>query len=193
MKKAIILLILLTFTSVFSMAQAVPKVVIQTTLGDILVEVDTKNAPVTATNFLTHVKDGDYQDAVFYRVVRMDNQPNNDVKIEVIQGGLFEDSRIEKIKPIGHETTEQTGLHHLDGTISMARSEPGTASIEFFICIGDQPELDFGGKRNPDGQGFAAFGQVVKGMDVVRKIQQEKDKGQYLVSPVKIKSIEFIK
>ena len=99
MKKAIILLILLTFTSVFSMAQAVPKVVIQTTLGDILVEVDTKNAPVTATNFLTHVKDGDYQDAVFYRVVRMDNQPNNDVKIEVIQGGLFEDSRIEKIKP----------------------------------------------------------------------------------------------
>ncbi len=192
MKKAIILLILLTFTRALLIAQALPKVEIQTMLGDILIEVDTRNAPITATNFLEHVTKGSYRDAVFYRTVRMDNQPNNDIKIEVIQGGLFEDADIEKIKPIEHETTETTGLKHLNGTISMARSEPGTASTEIFICVGNQPELDFGGKRNPDGQGFAAFGQVLKGMDVVRKIQQQKDEGQYLVSPVKITSVEII-
>ncbi len=79
-----------------------------------------------------------------------------------------------------------TGLKHLDGTLSMARNEPGTASSEFFICVGDQPELDYGGRRNPDGQGFAAFGRVVRGMDVVRKIQHLPEKKQMLVHPVKI-------
>ena len=76
------------------------------------------------------------------------------------------------LPPIPHETTQQTGLRHADGTLSMARNEPGTASSEFFICVGDQPELDFGGKRNPDGAGFAAFGKVLAGLDVVRKIHQ---------------------
>ena len=75
----------------------------------------------------------------------------------------------------------------------MARSTPGTASSEFFICIGNQPELDYGGKRNPDGQGFAAFGKVIKGMKVVRKIQNLQDKNQYLISPVKITKIEKVK
>ncbi|GAB1451395.1 hypothetical protein MASR2M47_14510 [Draconibacterium sp.] len=79
----------------------------------------------------------------------------------------------------------------MDGTISMARTEPGTASTEFFICIGDQPELDFEGKRNPDGQGFAAFGKVIEGMDVVLKIQTQKDTNQFLVEPVKILKMEI--
>ena len=114
------------------------------------------------------------------------------MKIEVIQGGLYEDDEIVKHPPIRHETTKETGLKHLDGTLSMARMEPGTASTEFFICIGDQPELDFGGRRNPDGQGFAAFGKVVEGMDVVRKIQQLPDKNQYLSKPLKIFSVELI-
>jgi len=169
-----------------SNAQELPKVKIKTQQGTITVEVDTLRAPVTANNFLMHVKNGTYKDAVFYRVVRLDNQPNNDVKIEVIQGGIFDDKKIDQVPPISHETTEMTGIKHKNGTLSMARYTPGTASTEFFICVGDQPELDFGGKRNPDGQGFAAFGKVVSGMDVVRKIQQEKDTTQYLIDPVKI-------
>ncbi|MCK3683251.1 peptidylprolyl isomerase [Maribellus sp. YY47] len=167
-------------------AQQLPKVEMKTKWGVITMEIDTLKAPVTGKNFLMHVKNGTYKDAVFYRVVRLDNQPNNDVKIEVIQGGLFDDKQIDQISPISHETTEVTGIKHRDGTLSMARNAPGSASTEFFICVGDQTELDYGGTRNPDGQGFAAFGNVVSGMDVVRKIQQEKDTTQYLVDPVKI-------
>jgi peptidyl-prolyl cis-trans isomerase A (cyclophilin A) len=113
------------------------------------------------------------------------------VKIEVIQGGLYSDEKIDRQPTIPHETTKTTGLKHLEGTISMARNEPGTASTEFFICVGDQPELDFGGHRNGDGQGFAVFGRVITGMDVVRKIQLQKDTSQYLVEPVKILKMEI--
>ncbi len=169
--------------------QQLPRVKLETTAGEIVVEVDTVHAPVTAKNFLKHVEKGTYKNAVFYRVVRMDNQPKSEIKIEVIQGGVFDENRVEIIKPIAHETTKETGLKHLDGTLSMARSAPGTASTEFFICVNNQPELDFGGKRNPDGQGFAAFGKVIKGMDVVRQIQQMKDKNQMLTNKVAIRRI----
>lgn len=190
----VILFTLISFFSVARMnAQRLPTVKMETRFGDILIEVDTLKAPLTAKNFLKHIQNRTYENAVFYRVVRMDNQPDNKIKIEVIQGGLFDDERLEKIVPIEHETTQVTGLKHLNGTISMARAEPGTASTEFFICVGDQPELDFGGKRNPDGQGFAAFGQVVKGMKVVKKIQQQKDSGQMLTEKVEINSIQIIK
>ncbi|WP_297099856.1 peptidylprolyl isomerase [uncultured Draconibacterium sp.] len=186
MRNAIIFFIAALLFAFQTTAEELPRVKMQTDLGNIVVEIDTINAPISAKNFLKHVEAGTYKNACFYRVVQMDNQPNNDVKIDVIQGGMYTEPRFETIKPIEHETTETTGLKHLDGTLSMARSEPGTASTEFFICVGDQPELDFGGKRNPDGQGFAAFGQVVSGMDVVRKIQQQKDKQQTLVEKVKI-------
>jgi peptidyl-prolyl cis-trans isomerase A (cyclophilin A) len=145
---------------------------------------------LTASNFLSLVDRGVYTNACFYRVVRPDNQPLNPVKIEVIQGGLFEDDLVNAHSPIAHETTGVTGILHTDGVISMARDEPGTASTEFFICIGDQPSLDFGGDRNPDGQGFAAFGKVTAGMDVVRKIQSLPDSGQYLVDRVLILGME---
>jgi len=171
-------------------SQKLPKVEMTTTLGKIVFEIDTIHAPLTAKNFLNHIEKGTYKNAVFYRVVRPDNQPTSKTKIEVIQGGLYADEEIEKIKPIPHETTKQTGIKHLDGTLSMARNGPGTASSEFFICVGDQPELDFGGNRNPDEQGFAAFGKVIEGMDVVRIIQIQKDKSQYLVEPVKILGIK---
>ncbi len=167
--------------------QPLPKTIFKTSVGNIICEIDTVHAPVTAKNFLAHLKNGTFENALFYRVVRPDNQPYSKEKIEVIQGGLFEDKIIDKIKPIPHETTDVTGLKHTNGALSMARNEPGTASTEFFICVGDQPSLDFGGKRNPDGQGFAVFGRVISGMDVVRKIQQMKDTSQYLVEPVKIK------
>jgi peptidyl-prolyl cis-trans isomerase A (cyclophilin A) len=166
---------------------------LSTELGDIIIEVYTHKAPITARNFLRYVDENRFKEANFYRVVTMNNQPNNDIKIEVIQGGIgFIESDV-RLPPIIHETTDRTGIRHTDGVISMARAEPGTASSEFFICIGDQPELDFGGKRNPDGQGFAAFGQVVQGMEVVKKIHTQPAHEQMLVSPVKITTVRRIK
>ncbi len=108
----------------------------------------------------------------------------------MIQGGLKDNDHPQSLPIIIHETTAQTGILHKDGTISMARNEPGAASSEFFICINDQPQLDFGGRRNPDGQGFAAFGRVVEGMDVVRKIQSQPAQGQYLVRDMLILGIK---
>ncbi|MGD9344843.1 MAG: peptidylprolyl isomerase [Candidatus Aminicenantes bacterium] len=166
-----------------------PRVWIQTELGDIKVEIYSSKAPITASNFLKYVDDKLFDGATFYRVVTMDNQPNNDVKIEVIQGGLGFGESEKRFPPIEHETTEMTGIKHKDGVISMARNEPGSASSEIFICINDQPELDFGGRRNPDGQGFAAFGKVIEGMEVVRKIQVQPAEGQMLNPKIKILSI----
>ena len=159
----------------------------ETELGEITIEIYLDKAPITALNFLKYVDDGLFKNSKFYRVVRDDNQPDNDITIDVIQGGLF--SEEEMYPAIGHETTVITGIKHKDGVISMARNEPGSATSEFFICVGDQPELDFGGKRNPDGQGFATFGKVVKGMDVVRKIHQEPVDGQMLEPKVVIRDI----
>jgi len=169
-----------------------PMVLIRTDLGDMTVEIYPDRAPVTAGNFLAHVERGTYTNSVFYRVVRLDNQPDSPVKIEVIQGGLFSDELLDTIAPIIHESTRQTGILHTDGVISMARNQPGSASTEFFICIGDQPSLDFGGLRNPDGQGFAAFGKVVRGMDVARAIQALPDEGQYLKEQVRIREISLL-
>lgn len=166
-----------------------PRVLIKTELGDIAIEIYEKDAPITAANFLKYVDEGRYKNGCFYRVVTMDNQPNNDIKIEVIQGGLSAETRGNMLSPIEHETTDKTGILHKNGVISMARSKPGTASSEFFICVGDQPELDFGGKRNPGGQGFAAFGKVVAGMLVVNKIHQQPTEGQMLDPRIKILEI----
>jgi peptidyl-prolyl cis-trans isomerase A (cyclophilin A) len=162
-------------------------VLLHTELGDIEMEVNTDRAPVTSENFLRYVDRGFYDGAAFYRTVTPGNQPQNNVKIEVIQGGN-PPRESEDLPPILLERTSKTGLKHVDGAISMARDQPDSATSEFFICIGDQPELDFGGKRNPDGQGFAAFGHVVKGMEVVRKIQASPANGQSLTPPIKILS-----
>ena len=169
-----------------------PEVVIRTELGDIKVEIYADRAPLTAANFLAYVDRGLYRGVTFYRTVTAnpDNQPDKAVKIEVIQGGLGFEEQPGALPAIAHETTERTGVRHLDGTLSMARLDPGSASSEFFICVGDQPELDFGGRRNPDGQGFAAFGRVVAGMDVVRAIQRRHADGQMLTPPVAITAIE---
>ncbi len=163
-----------------------PKVLVQTTAGDIEFELDAVKAPKTVENFLEYVHQGFYSDGSFHRSVTMQNQPNNEIKIEVIQASADPQKKPQLFQPIELERTRDTGLRHLDGTISMARDEPDSAQDHFFICIGDQGELDFGGKRNPDGQGFAAFGRVTKGMDVVRKIQRSTSKGQLLNPPIKI-------
>jgi peptidyl-prolyl cis-trans isomerase A (cyclophilin A) len=161
-------------------------VVLTTTLGSIEVAVDSSRAPVTAANFLRYVEGGFYDGGLFHRTVRADNQPRDKVKIGVVQAGIDPARQKDEFPPIALERTKVTGLRHLDGAISMARAEPDTATSDFFICVGDQPELDFGGRRNPDGQGFAAFGRVVKGMDVVRRIQASPADGQTLTPPIKI-------
>jgi len=170
-------------------AQGPPRALIKTDLGDIEIELYQDRAPVTVANFLKYVDERRFQGATFYRVVRLGNQPDNDVKIDVIQGGLGQDDHESQLPSIRHETTRETRILHEDGVISMARLEPGTASSEFFICVGDQPELDFEGRRNPDGQGFAAFGKVTQGMDVVRKIHQGAAKGQSLEPQIAIRDI----
>ena len=171
-----------------SAAQDLPRVVIQTSLGGMEVEVDTVRAPRTSHNFLRYVDQGSYRGGRFHRTVRLDSQAENRVKIQVIQGGL-DSLRSKDFPPIELERTTDTGLSHRDGTISMARDGTDTATSDFFICIGDQPELDFGGKRNPDGQGFAAFGRVLRGMDVVRQIQTARAQGQQLTPPIEIVDI----
>jgi cyclophilin family peptidyl-prolyl cis-trans isomerase len=162
------------------------RVLIQTEAGEIEVELDAARAPRTVANFLRYVGGKFYDGGRFHRTVKPDNQPDSKVKIEVIQAGIDPARAKEVFAPIKLERTRDTGLRHQDGTISMARDGPDTATSDFFICIGAQPELDHGGKRNPDGQGFAALGKVIRGMDVVRKVQAAPAKGQELMPTVKI-------
>jgi peptidyl-prolyl cis-trans isomerase A (cyclophilin A) len=181
----------LTLFSWASFAQKNIHCLIKTTLGNITVELYQKKAPITVANFLRYVDAHLYDSTSFFRAVTLNNQPNNAVKIEVIQGGDVDS--LKEFASIPMESTNQTGILHTNGTISMARSEPASATCSFFICINDQPSLDYGGKRNPDGQGFAAFGKVIKGMDVVKKIQQlYPEQGQYFKPVVKIISITRI-
>jgi peptidyl-prolyl cis-trans isomerase A (cyclophilin A) len=186
MKTAILIGFLnLLFLSSFSQKEIACH--IETSIGKIRIELYPEKAPVTVANFLKYVDAKLYDGTTFYRVCTPENERERTVKIQVIQGGEVPESK--QFEPIPMETTLQTGIHHLNGTISMARDTPNSATCSFFICIGVQRELDFGGKRNPDGQGFAAFGNVTKGMRVVRKIQVQKEKDQYLIDPVKIISI----
>jgi peptidyl-prolyl cis-trans isomerase A (cyclophilin A) len=170
-------------------ADKLVKIVIQTTRGDIVIALNETRAPTTTKNFLRYVDAGKFANGSFYRTVTTDpdNQPDNKVKIDVIQGGMT--PWLPRYEPIGLERTAKSGLRHLDGTISMARDGPDTADAEFFICVGAQPELDQGGRRNPDGQGFAAFGQVVSGREVVQSIHRSKALGQRLDPSVLIQSI----
>ena len=168
-------------------AQGPVRVLVHTERGDILLEVDTAHAPHTAANFLRYVDAGHYDGGTFHRTVKMDNQPDSPVKIEVIQAGVNPDRAKDGFAAIPIERTSATGLRHTDGTISMARGQPDSATSGWFICINDQPSLDFGGARNPDGQGFAAFGRVVQGMDIVRTIQRAPNTdAQRLTPPIKI-------
>ena len=141
---------------------------------------------MTTTNFLRYVLEGFYSDGEFFRTVTQANQPDDTIKIAVIQAGANPAMEDEGFDPIPLERTRDTGVRHLDGAISMARSGPDSATHSFFICVGDQPYLDFGGKRNPDGQGFAAFGRVVEGMELVREIHAMPANGQRLDPPFRI-------
>ncbi len=168
------------------------RVRIETSAGVITAELDSAHAPVSVGNFLRYVDATAYDGGVFHRTVRDDNQPRDSVKIGVIQGGANSARTDARFGPIALERTNVTGLRHLDGTLSMARAGPNTATSDFFICVGDQPALDFGGHRNLDGQGFAAFGRVTSGMEVVRRIQQGTANAQALAPPVTIVQIRRV-
>jgi peptidyl-prolyl cis-trans isomerase A (cyclophilin A) len=146
-------------------------VVFETELGNITMEVDVVHAPITGENFLKYVDGKFYDGGMINRAVRPDNTTRHDVEIQVIQFQIDRARSREQFPAIPMERTSLTGLKHLNGAISMARNGPDTATASFSIVIGDQPEMDFGGKRNADGQGFAVFGRVVEGMAVVKKIQ----------------------
>ena len=180
-----------------------------TDLGDILVEIFDQQAPRTARHFLSYVDEGYYNGASFYRTVRSaDNQPKNDVKIDVVEAGFYNDYYLQAMqadmiegKPydeskgrigshpvIGLEPTSETGIKHLDGTITLGRTSPDAVDDALVICIGEQPELDAGGRRHPDGLGFPAFGRVVAGMEVAREIYRLPAIGQKIIAEVRILS-----
>jgi peptidyl-prolyl cis-trans isomerase A (cyclophilin A) len=165
---------------------------VETSLGMIDIDIDSAHAPISATNFLRYVDAGAYSSGRFHRTVTPANQPNDTVRIAVVQAGPHPQREGARFPAIPLERTSVTGLRHVDGAISMARGGPNTATSDFFIVIGAQPSLDEGGHRNLDGQGFAAFGQVVRGMDVVRRIQQSPADAQTLAPPVTIVRIARI-
>jgi len=190
MNKLLKLFLFLSLIITFGFQQKIINCEIETSLGTILVELYPDKAPLTVSNFLKYADSGLYNNSSFFRVCTPQNEADRSIKIEVIQGGNIDETK--SYPPIIMENTSITGIKHLNGTISMARSGPNTATSQFFICVNDQPELDYKGKRNPDGQGFAAFGKVIEGMDIVLKIQQQENKDQYLINPILIKTIKRV-
>lgn len=188
MRRILLSVIVIFFVMLSAVAQKKEICYINTSLGKITVELYPEKAPITVANFLKYVDAHLYNNTSFFRAVTLNNQPKDSIKIEVIQGGEIDSTKV--FAPIPLETTKQTGLTHKNGTISMARDKPNSATTNFFICINDQPSLDYGGKRNKDGQGFAAFGKVIKGMKTVKKIQQlHPEQDQYFKPEILIISI----
>lgn len=170
-----------------------PRVALETSAGRIVLALDAQAAPVSSCNFIGYVVFGDYAGGSFVRtVVRATNtaSPN---PIDVIQAATPRGSDDASRPPIMLERTRDTGLRHRAGTVSMARDGPDTATSSFFIVTEDTPSLDFGGGRNPDGQGFAAFGTVIQGLDIARRIQRmPADAEEQLVAPVAIRSARLL-
>jgi len=163
---------------------------IETEFGPIVAELYPDQAPLTVVNFLRYVDADAYRNARFHRTVREDNQPNDSVRIAVVQIGRDPETQGDPSFPaIPLERTSETGLRHVDGSLSMARTGPDTGTWHFSIVIGEQPEMDFGGRRQPDGQGFAVFGRVIEGMDVVHHVHRSPAEGQSLRPPVQIERI----
>ena len=170
-----------------------PAVKIETNYGDIIVELYADKAPKTVAAFLSYVDSGYYKGGSFYRVLKAEDQPSSSFKSDLIQGGIWQTKNKMQvtIPGIPLETTQQTGLHHHDGTISLARLGPNTGSTEFFILMGNEAgkDYDYGGDANEDKQGFAAFGQVVEGMDVVKQIHEQPDYNTNFTPPIAITDI----
>ncbi len=190
MKQVIILLLAVFFLACNQRSKEAPRVVIDTNYGDIEVELYPAKAPVTVAAFLSYVDSGLYTNSAFYRVVLAEGM-STEANVGLIQGGTWQTT--DRGKPalpgIPHESTQKTGLSHTNGTISLARTDTGTANTEFFICIGDQSQFDYGNSNPADGQGFAAFGRVVNGMKTVRTIQLQKKQGESFSQKITIRRI----
>jgi peptidyl-prolyl cis-trans isomerase A (cyclophilin A) len=174
---------------------AEPRVCVDTALGRLTLEVFSRRAPLTAANFLGYV-DGRHLDGCsIYRIVTPYNQhPPPPVGAAVVQWGMgLGEHAPRPLAPVVHEPTSVTGLTHCDGAVSLARLAPGTGSSEFFFCIGDQPQLDFGGRRHPDGEGFAVFGQVVSGEDVLSQIYARAEASHLLLRPIPIREVRRLR
>jgi len=176
-----------------------PKVKIETPEGDITLELFADKAPVTVANFLKYVDRHLFDGATFYRASRPPGATATDYG--VLQGGLQNDPK-KLLPPIAHESTVKTGLSHTSGTISMGRNAPGTATADWFICIGDQTYLDADPKDPKANPGFAAFGRVTEGLEVAEKILGQPVnpklgtgamKGEMLAKPVKILKVVRVK
>ncbi|WP_269513771.1 peptidylprolyl isomerase [Brevundimonas subvibrioides] len=162
-----------------------PLVILHTTQGDVVLRLDARHAPITTCNFLRYVQQGRYAGGSFFRTVVSETNDNPN-PIDVIQAATTAGSDDPGLGPITLERTIDTGLRHSMGTISMARDGPDTATSSFFIVIRDAPALDFGGGRNPDGQGFAAFGSVLSGMEILQAIHAGPAREEQLIAPVVI-------
>ncbi|MET0270054.1 MAG: peptidylprolyl isomerase [Sphingomonas sp.] len=167
---------------------ATPRVTLATPDGPIVLELETERAPITAGNFLRYVAGRKFDGAAFYRAVTVGEGYG------LVQGGT-RNAPARTLKPIAHEPTTTTGLSHTDGAIAMARAAPGTAAGDFFIVVGNLPSMDADPKATGDNQGFAVFGRVAEGMDVVRRILAAPRsatagegvmKGQMLAPPIPI-------
>lgn len=171
-----------------------PIIGIDTSHGLIKIELYPDKAPHTVHRFLQFVERGLFKKSSFYRVMNNFNQPSDTYKANIIQGGLWRTSAHLKdtLTGIPHESTKESGLSHTKWTVSLARNEAGTATTEFFICMDDQYGYDYGGKNNEDGLGYAAFGKVIEGYDVLRKIYQSPETGQYFTPPVTIFNIKLL-
>lgn len=192
MKKLIPFLLLLTLsTSCNRPTHKYPWIRIESSFGDIDIELYPDKAPVTVAAFLSYIDSGYFKKSSFYRVLKSEDQPSSAFKSDIIQGGIWESNNTKalSLKGITHETTQTTGILHKNGTISLARNTPGSANTEFFICIGDQPSYDYGGDANADKQGFAAFGKVINGMDIILQIHKQPDYNGNFSPPVRITNI----
>ncbi len=168
-----------------------PHIIIKTNLGNVEAELYPDKAPKTVAAFLSYVDSGFYKNSSFYRVLFIEAMAS-DYNTGIIQGGIWKSNNKKAIVLPGivHEPPKQTGLSHTTGTLSLARSTPGTANSEFFICVGDQTGYDSSKNYNPDGLGFAAFGRVISGMDIVRQIHKQPANGQSFTRPITILNIE---
>lgn len=171
-----------------------PTVQIKTIFGKIDIELYPEKAPRSVEAFLANVKSGVYKQSNFYRVLKAEDQVSSADKSNLIQGGIYlSNPALNKQHPeVPLERTNETGLLHEDGTISFARGNSNSSGTEFFICLGKLPSYDFGGNGNPDKQGFAAFGSVIKGMDVVERIHRQASNGTTFTPPLLIKNIVYL-
>jgi peptidyl-prolyl cis-trans isomerase A (cyclophilin A) len=165
---------------------AVERVLLETPVGRMIFSVEVNRAPATSAYFLADVRSGRFNGTTIHRIATEANQdPDQRIPIEVVQGGCSQPN-IAPQPSLVHESTVVTGLRHSRGAISLARFAPGCVYHSFFICMRDEPSLDYGGLRQPDGLGFAAFGQAVEGVEVLDKLYARAEEREQLTRQIPI-------